>query len=40
MYDLITGEMFLVQMSLDTKRDEMRKLEERARQREEALKKR
>eukprot|EP00002_Diphylleia_rotans_P008909 TRINITY_DN188_c0_g1_i4.p1 TRINITY_DN188_c0_g1~~TRINITY_DN188_c0_g1_i4.p1 ORF type:complete len:540 (+),score=160.61 TRINITY_DN188_c0_g1_i4:66-1685(+) len=32
-------EMFLVQMSLDTKRDEMRKLEERARQREEALKK-
>ncbi|WIA23526.1 hypothetical protein OEZ85_000262 [Tetradesmus obliquus] len=32
-------ETFLVQMSLDTKRAETRKLEERARQREEALKK-
>ena len=32
-------EMFLVQMSLDTKRAEIRKLEERAQQREEALKK-
>jgi len=32
-------EMFLVQMSLDTKRSEIRKLEERAQQREEALKK-
>lgn len=32
-------EIFLVQMSLDTKRAEIRKLEERARQREEALKK-
>ncbi|WIA44028.1 hypothetical protein OEZ86_010400 [Tetradesmus obliquus] len=32
-------ETFLVQMSLDTKRAEIRKLEERARQREEALKK-
>mmetsp|Transcript_33784 Transcript_33784/g.56713 ORF Transcript_33784/g.56713 Transcript_33784/m.56713 type:complete len:611 (+) Transcript_33784:2-1834(+) len=32
-------EMFLVQMSLDTKRAEIRKLEERATQREEALKK-
>merc|ERR1719183_1690411 len=31
--------MFLVQMSLDTKRSEILKLEERARQREEALKK-
>ena len=32
-------EMFLVQMSLDTKRAEIRKLEERAQQREEALRK-
>eukprot|EP00877_Chromochloris_zofingiensis_P008558 jgi/Chrzof1/3956/Cz13g14240.t1 len=32
-------EIFLVQMSLDTKRAEIRKLEERARQRDEALKK-
>uniref|UniRef100_A0A7S4F2N3 DUF4200 domain-containing protein n=1 Tax=Chrysotila carterae TaxID=13221 RepID=A0A7S4F2N3_CHRCT len=32
-------EMFLVQMSLDTKRAEIRKLEERAHQREEALRK-
>merc|ERR1712196_2550 len=32
-------EMFLVQMSLDTKREEIRKLEERAQQREEALRK-
>jgi hypothetical protein len=32
-------EIFLVQMSLDTKRAEIRKLEERATQREEALKK-
>lgn len=32
-------EIFLVQMSLDTKRDEIRKLEDRARQREEALQK-
>lgn len=31
-------EIFLVQMSLDTKRDEICKLEERALQREEALK--
>jgi hypothetical protein len=29
--------MFLVQMSLDTKRAEIRKLEEKAHQREEAL---
>lgn len=32
-------EIFLLQMSLDTKRAEIKKLEERARQREEALKK-
>jgi hypothetical protein len=32
-------QMFLVQMSLDTKRAEIRKLEEQAQQREEALKK-
>jgi hypothetical protein len=32
-------EMFLVQMSLDTKRDEIRKLEEKARMKEEALRK-
>merc|ERR1711871_1460597 len=32
-------EMFLVQMSLDTKRAEIRKLEEQAQQREEALRK-
>lgn len=32
-------EMFLVQMSLDTKREEIRKLEEKARTKEEALKK-
>ncbi|CAM9751470.1 unnamed protein product [Chrysoparadoxa australica] len=32
-------EMFLVQMSLDTKRDEIRKLEEKAKMKEEALKK-
>ena len=31
-------EMFLVQMSLDTKRAEIRKLEEQAQQREDALK--
>lgn len=32
-------EMFLVQMSLDTKREEIRKLEEKARMKEEALRK-
>jgi hypothetical protein len=32
-------EMFLVQMSLDTKREEIRKLEEKAQMKEEALKK-
>jgi hypothetical protein len=32
-------EIFLVQMSLDTKRAEIKKLEDRARQREEALQK-
>ena len=31
--------MFLVQMSLDTKREEIRKLEEKAQMKEEALKK-
>jgi hypothetical protein len=41
MADLIAKkrEIFLLQMSLDTKRAEIKKLEERARQREEALKK-
>lgn len=32
-------EMFLVQMSLDTKREEIRKLEEKGRMKEEALRK-
>ena len=32
-------EMFLVQMSLDTKREEIRKLEEKVRMKEEALRK-
>ncbi len=32
-------EMFLVQMSLDTKREEIRKLEEKARMKEDALRK-
>lgn len=32
-------EVFLVQMSLDTKREEIRKLEEKARRKEEALRK-
>ena len=32
-------EMFLVQMSLDTKREEIRKLEEKAQMKEQALKK-
>ena len=41
MADFITKkrEMFLVQMSLDTKREEIRKLEEKAQMKEEALKK-